>query len=121
MYAPCVNIHRTPYGGRAHEYFSEDPLLSGLAAESEINGIQSYGVIVHVKHYIFNDQECNRNGIGIWLDEQTARQIYLEPFEYACSSERGNAHAVMSSFNRAGCTWTSAHEGLITNILRDEM
>jgi beta-glucosidase len=120
MYAPGVNIHRTPFGGRAHEYFSEDPYLSGIAAEWEIESIQSYGVIVYVKHYAFNDQECNRNGIGIWLNEQAAREIYLKPFMYACSSDKGNAHAVMSSFNRAGCGWTSANKGLITNILRDE-
>lgn len=120
MYLPGVNIHRTAFGGRAHEYFSEDPYLSGVAVEAEVNGLQGKGVIPYVKHYVFNDQEDNRIGVGIWLNEQSAREIYLKPFEYAVSPEHGNAHGVMSSFNRAGCIWTSASEALMTEILRDE-
>lgn len=120
MWIPGMNMHRTPYGGRAHEYFSEDPFLTGKMAEYEIKSIQSKGVIAYPKHYIFNESEVNRNGIGIWLSEQAAREIYLEPWKYAASMQRGNAHALMSSFNRAGCKWTSADVGLITNILRNE-
>ena len=120
MYVPGVNIHRTPFGGRAHEYFSEDPYLSGVAAEYEIKGLQKKGVIPYVKHYVFNDQEDNRIGVGIWLNEQSAREIYLKPFEYATAPSRGNAHGVMSSFNRAGCIWTSASEVLMEDILRGE-
>ena len=73
MYLPGVNIHRTPFGGRAHEYFSEDPYLSAEAVVSEIRGAQGKGVLVYVKHYAFNDQEDSRIGIGIWLNEQSAR------------------------------------------------
>ncbi len=120
MYVPGVNVHRTPFGGRAHEYFSEDPYLSGVSVEYEIKGLQKKGVIPYVKHYVFNDQEDNRIGVGIWLNEQSAREIYLKPFEYAVAPSRGNAHGVMSSFNRAGCIWTSASEALMENILRGE-
>ncbi len=120
LYLPGINIHRSPFGGRTHEYFSEDPYLTGVSAEAEIKAVQAKGVIAHVKHFIFNDEEANRNGIGIWLDEQAAREIYLKPWEYAVMPSRGNAHAVMSSFNRAGCLWTSAGTELLQNILRDE-
>ncbi|MBR1813972.1 MAG: glycoside hydrolase family 3 C-terminal domain-containing protein [Lachnospiraceae bacterium] len=120
MWIPGINMHRTPYGGRAHEYFSEDPYLTGKCVQAEIEGIQAYGVIAYPKHFIFNDQEANRNGVGIWLNEQAAREIFLRPWKYACGITRGNAHGVMSSFNRAGNIWTSASDGLINGILREE-
>lgn len=120
MYVPGINIHRTGFGGRAHEYFSEDPYLTAVAAEYEIKGLQNKGVIVYVKHYAFNEQEDARTGISTWLNEQSARELYLKPFEYAVSPSRGNAHGVMTSFNRAGCVWTSAAEELVNGILRDE-
>ncbi len=120
MYLPGVNLHRTPFGGRAHEYFSEDPYLSGIAVSSEIQGLQAKGIIPYVKHYVFNDQEDSRIGIGIWLNEQSARELYLLPFEYAVAPSKGNAHGVMSSFNRAGCIWTSASSALMETILRGE-
>ena len=120
MWIPGINIHRTPYGGRAHEYFSEDPYLTGMMAVAEINGIQRYGVIAYPKHFAFNDQEANRNGIAIWLNEQAAREIYLRPWRYACSPAYGNAHGVMSSFNRVGNLWTSGSDALVNGILRGE-
>ncbi|MBR4429304.1 MAG: glycoside hydrolase family 3 protein, partial [Clostridia bacterium] len=120
MYLPGVNIHRTPFGGRAHEYFSEDPYLSAEAVASEVQGVQAKGVIPYVKHFVFNDQEDSRIGIGIWLNEQSAREIYLKPFEAAVAPSKGNAHGVMSSFNRAGCVWTSASRAIMEDILRGE-
>lgn len=122
IYANGINIHRMPFGGRSHEYFSEDPYLTGMAAIAEINGIQSKGVIAHVKHIAFNDQEDARNGISIWLNEQEAREIMLLPFEFALSSVEGmgNAHAVMSGFNRVGTIWAGACTELLNNIMRDE-
>lgn len=120
MYLPGVNIHRTPFGGRAHEYFSEDPYLSGIAVEYEVKGLQEKGVTPYVKHFAFNDEEDSRIGVGIWLNEQSAREIYLKPFAYAVAPSRGNAHGIMSSFNRAGCIWTSASTELMETILRDE-
>ncbi len=120
MYLPGINIHRTPFGGRSHEYYSEDPCLSAEMAVSEIQGVQARGVIPYVKHFAFNDQEDSRIGISIWLNEQSAREIYLRPFEAAVAPSRGNAHGVMSSFNRAGCIWTSASTELMDGILRGE-
>lgn len=120
LYVPGINIHRTPYGGRNHEYFSEDPLLTGIMGMVEIQSIQAQGVIAYPKHYAFNDQETNRNGIGVWLNEQSAREIYLRPWQYAAGITKGNSHAVMSAFNRVGTAWASANKGLITDILRGE-
>ena len=118
IYAPGVNIHRTPFIGRSNEYFSEDPLLTGLAAASEIQALQKKGVITHVKHYAFNDCETYRNGISIWLNEQEAREILLLPFELAVT--KGKTGAIMSSFNRSGCLWTGADKNLSINILQKE-
>ncbi|MCD8040353.1 MAG: glycoside hydrolase family 3 C-terminal domain-containing protein [Clostridia bacterium] len=120
LYAPGVNIHRTPFGGRSHEYFSEDSYLTAMASVAEIKGIQDRGVIAYVKHLAFNNEETNRNGVGIWLNEQSARELYLLPFEYSMRPSMGNAHATMTSFNRAGCTWTSASSELMLNVIRDE-
>lgn len=120
IYANGVNIHRTPYGGRSHEYFSEDGYLSAMAAVAEIKGIQSKGVIANVKHIAFNDQEAQRNGICVWLNEQEAREIMLVPFEYALSVQNGNAHAVMSSFTRVGTTWAGADADLLLDVMHDE-
>lgn len=120
IYAPGMNIQRTAFGGRNSEYYSEDPVLSGLAAMYEIRGIQSKGIIAYAKHFAFNEQDTHRDGAGVWFNEQAAREIMLRPFEYAVRPSMGNAHAVMSAFIRIGATWVSAHEGLITQILRNE-
>lgn len=86
----------------------------------EIQGMQAKGVIAHVKHYAFNDEESERNGICIWLNEQEAREIMLEPFRYSLSADLGNAHAVMTGFNRVGTDWAGANRHLLMSILRDE-
>ena len=120
IYAPGVNIHRTPFEGRSNEYYSEDGYLSGIACVEEITGIQSKGVIPTIKHFAFNNEETNRNGIAIWMNEQEAREIMLKPYELALRPSIGNGHAIMTSFNRAGCIWTSASEELMININRGE-
>ena len=120
MYAPGINIHRTPFGGRAHEYFSEDPFLSGMAAIAEVKGMQKKGVVAVLKHFAFNDAEAARNGISVWLNEQSAREIYLLPFEYAMRPSMGNAVGAMSGFNRAGVIWTGASRALQINVSRNE-
>lgn len=120
MYAPGINIHRTPFGGRAHEYFSEDPYLTGMAAVAEVKGLQEKGVVPALKHFAFNDVESARNGISIWLNEQAAREIYLLPFEYAMRPSMGGAAGAMSSFNRVGTLWTGASRALQITISRDE-
>lgn len=117
-YAPGANIHRNPFGGRNFEYFSEDPFLSGMMAASEIEGAASKGVYCFIKHFAVNDQETHRSGVAAWLTEQSLREIYLKPFEIAV--KEGNAHGVMSSFNRIGTKWTGGDYRLLTEVLRNE-
>lgn len=120
LYAPGVNIHRTPFIGRSHEYFSEDPFLTGISAQKEIEAMEKKGVVATTKHYAFNDQEGARNGICIWLNEQAAREIYLLPFEYSMGKNYANGHGAMSGFNRAGCLWVGASNALQNVIARVE-
>lgn len=117
-YAPGANIHRTPFGGRNGEYFSEDGFISGVMAVNEIRGAASRGVYAYIKHFVANEQETSRAGICTWLTEQTLREIYLKPFEIAV--KKGNAKALMSSFNRLGTTWTGGDYRLLTEVLREE-
>ena len=118
IYGPGVNIHRTPYSGRNFEYYSEDPFISGMTCAAEVEGIQSKGVYVYLKHFALNDQETARDGISVWTNEQAAREIYLQAFEY--SVEEAGAYCVMTSFNRIGCVWSGGDYNLLTNILRGE-
>ena len=120
LYAPGINIHRTPFIGRSHEYFSEDPLLSGLMSMHEIQGMENRGVVSVAKHYAFNDEDSARNGICVWLNEQAAREIYLLPFEYTIGKAYGNGHGCMSGFNRAGTDWVGASNALQNIIAREE-
>ena len=118
IYGPGANIHRTPYCGRNFEYYSEDGWLSGRVAAVEVAAIQDRGVYVFTKHFALNDQEEGRYGISTWSNEQAIRELYLEGFEGSVT--RGGGMGVMSSFNRLGVTWSGAHHGLMTGILRDE-
>ncbi len=120
IYAPGVNIHRSMFGGRNAEYFSEDPLLTGKMAAAEIRGLQSMGVITMVKHFVANEQETHRsiNGDCSWLTEQSLREIYLKSFEIAI--KEGESRGVMTSFNRIGTKWTGGDYRLLTEILREE-
>ena len=117
-YAPACNIHRSPYGGRMFEYFSEDSMLSGAMTAGVVAGAASKGVIATVKHFALNDQETNRMGLAVFANEQTVREIYLKPFEMAVRD--GGASAMMASMNRIGSRWTGGHKGLMTSTLRDE-
>lgn len=146
-YAPAMNIHRTPFSGRNGEYYSEDAFLSGMVASKEVYGAASKGMYTYIKHFAFNDQENHRGdregqyGLATWLNEQSARELYLLPFEmcmkigdvtvnYVKQNEDGtyeNAEreiranqAVMTAFNRIGYTWTGGSYPLITGILRNE-
>ena len=118
LYGPGVNIHRTPYGGRNFEYYSEDPFISGQICAAQVGGIQSKGVYVYIKHFALNDQDTGRDGLCVWTNEQAAREIYLQAFEYPI--EQANALCVMTSFNRLGTTWAGGDYNLLTNILRNE-
>lgn len=119
-YAPAVNIHRSPFAGRNWEYYSEDGYLSGAFAAEVVKGARTKGVYTYVKHFAVNDQETDReyNGILVWANEQSMREIYLKPFELAVTE--GRANGMMSSFNRLGLTWAGGSYALLTGILRDE-
>lgn len=117
-YAPGCGIHRSPYGGRAFEYFSEDPYLSGEMTAGVVAGAASKGVVSTVKHFALNDQETNRMGGAMFANEQAIREVYLKPFEIAV--RQGGATGVMVSMNRIGARWTGGDKGLMTNTLRDE-
>ena len=118
LYGPAMNIHRNAYAGRNFEYYSEDGFLSGEIAAAEVKGIQSKGVYVYIKHFVLNDSETGCRCISTWANEQSIREIYLKPFEMAIVD--GGARNVMNSFARMGVVWSGAHEGLMTNVLRDE-
>lgn len=120
IYAPGVNIHRSPFGGRCSEYFSEDSFISGMMGAAEVQGIQSRGVLPTVKHFVANEQETHRSigGDLSWLSEQALREIYLKPFEYTV--KLGETRGIMTSFNRIGTRWTGGDYRLLTEILRNE-
>ena len=118
LYAPAVNIHRTPYSGRNFEYYSEDALLSGKLGAAMVRGYASQGVYAYVKHFALNDQESNRLSISVWSNEQAMRELYLKAFEVVV--KEGKATAMMSSYSYLGDTWAGASRALLTEVLRDE-
>jgi beta-glucosidase len=117
-YAPGVNIHRNPAGGRNYEYYSEDPVISGTMASAVITGCYSEGLVVTIKHFVMNDQESHREGVFTWADEQTMREIYLKAFEMPI--KESPCYGVMSAFNRIGTTWCGGSSALLNDLLRGE-
>ncbi|MGN1026986.1 MAG: glycoside hydrolase family 3 C-terminal domain-containing protein [Faecousia sp.] len=118
-YAPAMNLHRTAQGGRNFEYYSEDPVLSGMMAAATIRGAQEQGVMVTIKHFAMNNEETNaRSGIYCWASEQAMRELYLRPFEIAV--KEGGATGVMSSFTHIGYKWSGANNELLNGVLRGE-
>lgn len=118
LYAPAVNLHRTPFSGRNFEYYSEDPLLSGKMAANVTAAAIEDGVYMYVKHFAINDQETNRLGVATWSNEQAIRELYLKAFEIPV--KEGDTTAIMSSFNRVGPVWAGADNALLNTVLRDE-
>lgn len=120
VYAPSINLHRSPLGGRNFEYPSEDPLVAGNLGAAFTRGLQSQKVIAVMKHYAANDQETNRAAMGLytWMTEQSLRELYLKPFEITV--KHGNAHGVMTAFNRIGYVWAGGDKALNNEVLRDE-
>ena len=118
LYGPGNNIHRTPYGGRNFEYYSEDGFLSGMMSAYEVKAIQDKGVHVVMKHFALNDCEQDRIGLGVWLNEQAAREVYLKAFQ--APVEVGIANGVMIAYTRWGAVWSGGNYGLVTGILRNE-
>ena len=118
LYGTGLNIHRSAYAGRVFEYYSEDGILTGLVDTAETQGIQSKGVYVYNKHFVLNDQENNRAGIGTWVNEQALRENYLRAFELPIVN--ADAKCVMTAFNRLGAQWAGAYSELLTDWLRGE-
>lgn len=118
LYGPGNNIHRTPYGGRNFEYYSEDGFLSGMMSAYEVAAIQEKGVHVVMKHFALNDCEQDRIGLGVWINEQAAREVYLKAFQ--APIEVGNGNGVMIAYTRWGAVWSGGNAGLVNGILRGE-
>ena len=114
-----INMHRTAYSGRNFEYYAEDPFVAGTICAAEVQGIQSKGVYVYLKHVALNDSETSRRGVNTWLNEQTAREIYLEVADKAITD--GGAWCVMTGFNRWGATWCGTNANLLNGFLREEL
>lgn len=138
-YAPAMNMHRSPFGGRNFEYYSEDPLLAGKMGAAVVSGCASNGCYAMIKHYALNDQESYRiQHLCTWATEQAVREIYLRPFEITVkeatcemryiSDDKGTVEtvsmpgctAMMSSFNYVGTQWAGGSHALCTEVPRDE-
>jgi beta-glucosidase len=117
-YGPACDMHRSPFGGRNGEYYSEDPLLSGAIASAEIEGAQDKGLIVYLKHFALNDQETSRHGLITYATEQAMREIYFKPFQMTV--EEAHVNGMMNSFNRIGLVEDDGNYALTTSVLRDE-
>lgn len=117
-YGPSMNLHRSPFGGRCFEYYSEDPLLSGKMAAAVVSGAQSKGLVCHIKHFALNEEDKHRLSVHTWCSEQAIREIYAKPFEYAV--KEGGAMGVMSALNCVGEDWSGECEALQTGLLREE-
>lgn len=117
-YAPAVNLHRSPFGGRNYEYYSEDSYITGLTGAYVVRGSLNVGTFVYLKHLIVYEQETYRDGMYTWLTEQNIRENYLKPFKMAI--DIGGLTGIMTSYNRLGATWASGDASLIQGVLYDE-
>jgi beta-glucosidase len=128
LWAPGMNLHRTPFNSRNHEYYSECPMLTNLTGTAFVSGGLEKGAILSAKHFAFNTQESYREGLSQFMNEQSARELELRGFQGIIedchittpSGTEVNALGLMSSFSRIGCTGVNAHTGLMVNILRKE-
>ena len=120
LYGPGANTHRSPYSGRNFEYYSEDSVLSSEMARAEVAGIEENGVLVVYKHFALNDCEQDRIGLGVWLTEQAAREIYLRAFQGGLEDSQASGNGVMMAYTRWGTTWSGSNSGLLKGILNGE-
>ncbi len=118
LLGPGINIHRHPLNGRNFEYFSEDPLLTGVMTVAQLKGMAQYGVTGTVKHFACNNQEYSRRNVDAVVSERALREIYLKAFEMAV--KQGGAYSVMTAYNPVNGLWTAGHYDLCTRILRQE-
>ena len=118
LLGPGVNIKRNPQCGRNFEYFSEDPLLAGVMGAAEVEGVQSRGVGVSLKHFALNNSENFRFMGNSVASENTIRKLYLKPFEYIV--KHAKPATVMCAYNQVNGTYCSEHKWLLNDILRDE-
>lgn len=120
-YAPSMNLHRSAFGGRNFEYYSEDSLLSSKMALAEVEAAVEQGIYPYIKHFVMNEQETNRNALlCTWFNEQSARELYLKPFEYCVKNTPSGKLALMSSYNYLGTEWAGGSTVLLKDILRGE-
>ena len=117
-YAPAADTHRSPFGGRNADYYSEDGMLAGKMASGIIKGAMEKGVFCFMKHFALNEQEVDRVGVNTWANEQAMREIYFKPFELGV--KEGGTVGIMSAMNRLGTTWTGGNRALLTDVLRNE-
>ncbi|OZG59780.1 beta-glucosidase [Bifidobacterium lemurum] len=133
---PGMNLHRHAYNTRGHEYYSEDPVLSGYVGSAVVQGAQSKGTLVNVKHAAFNDQEINRSGVAVFMSEQKAREMELrnlqqafeakgKPASFEADESKADTYTqgalgVMTSYNRIGAVASSANAAVMVNIMRGE-
>ena len=115
-YAPGMNTHRTAFGARNYEYFSEDGVLAGNMGAKAVEGAGNYGVYSYIKHFAL--YEGNAKMVSVWSNEQAIREIYLKPFEI--SVKQGGANAVMVSWSFLGDKWTGECSNLMNTVLREE-
>jgi len=118
LLGPGVNIKRSPLGGRNFEYYSEDPLLSGVLASAYVESLQAGGVGASLKHFVANDQETDRMVISSDVDDRTLREVYLAPFERVITESK--PATVMCSYNKINGIHAAENRWLLNDVLREE-
>ena len=127
LWGPGLNTHRHAYNGRNGEYYSEDPVLSGVAAMEFAIGALDYGLVTAPKHFAFNDQESERGGVSPYMTEQRAREVELRAYQIAFEATKydtadydAGMRGLMTSFSKIGSIECTSSEGLMTEILANE-